>query len=353
MPVTVEGRCSRVVPEEARRRGHLAAAATLLYLALAVTLAYPAISRYDQNKELYSGDTSQYVEIYQGRPLQEIWSPVRTRVVVPWLASYMPVPPATVLAKYHVDEDKLICFRFALVNLLGTAATACFLYLFMRGLRFGQVEAALGGLLYLLSHEVVVNGASVFVDPWAYAAIAASLWLSSKGRPLASALVIAAGLFVKETVVVVLPLAWLLCPAGRRPRFGLQGLALLPYLAFRIALAGPPGKVYNWQVPLQGLSEMADLHYLAYMGAEYLLNFFWITPLAILGWREASGPWRVLRSAALLLPLFLLGPRLIESEFSREWQLAFPIFIPLAVLGLRRLSRGWPLALRGLFMNAV
>jgi hypothetical protein len=210
--------------------------------------------------------------------------------------------------------------------------------LFMEGLGLGVLQAGLGALLYFTSFQVATDGAGIMVDPWSYAALVGCLVAGQRRRWILLGLAFGLGLFVKETVVVAAPLLWLLRPKDGWTRW----LALLPGLAaycwFRYVLfPGGVGASLGWDWIVNSLAQFKDLHLWLYLAEEFTLNFLWLAPLAWLGWRDSAAV-PGLRRMALLLPLLAVVPLLVKSEFARPWFTGFPIFIPVAVLGLWRLA---------------
>jgi hypothetical protein len=317
----------------------------LVCLFFAMNSAYGAITRYDPRKEFFF-DSGGYVDQYRGKPLMEIAKPLRYRVLIPYLAAQIPfLPPFLTKYYYNIDENKEIAFRFGVLNGLGTAVTAMLLMAFMENLGFSLWGAGLGALLFLTSHEALINGGAMFVDPWNYAALIGCLLLSQAGSIGWLGLVFAVSLFGKETIVVALPMVYLLGHPRRGWQLALMLLGLLPYLYFRAVLfPGGAGLELGPDLMRASIAESFHLSYFVYTAMEFVLNFHLLAPLAWLGRVEAVGRLSVLRRLAWLFIPLAIGPRLVLCEYSRVWQLGFPIFIPLAVLGILALIKRYPLA---------
>ena len=306
-------------------------------LALGLVQAYVTVARYDPAKQS-SGDEAHYLEMSRGLPLDQELRVYRWRVLTPLVVGSLPTLPAGLLGQYQVDAFKLERARFAAWNLLGNLAAAWLLMLFMQALGLGVLQAGVGALLYFSSFQVATDGAGIMVDPWSYAALAACLLAGQRKRWILLGLAFGLGLFVKETVVVAVPLLWLLRPKDGWTRW----LWLLPGLAaycwFRYGLyPGGEGASFSVEWVLNSLAQFKDLHLWLYLAEEFTLNFLWLAPLAWLGWRD-SAAFPGLRRMALVLPLLAVVPLLVKSEFARPWFNGYPIFIPLAVLGLWRLA---------------
>ncbi|HTB34679.1 MAG TPA: hypothetical protein VK842_07430 [bacterium] len=306
-------------------------------LALGLVQAYVTVARYDGAKQS-SGDEAHYLAMSRGLPLDQEYRIYRWRALTPWIVGSLPSLPAGLLGQYQVDSFKLERARFAAWNTLGNLATAWLLMLLMEGLGFSVLQAGLGALLYFTSFQVVTDGAGVLVDPWSYAAIAACLAAGQRKRWALLGLAFGVGLFFKETVVVAAPMLWLMRPKDGRLRW----LALLPGLAlygwFRYVLVpGGQGTPLGLDTAINSLAQFSRPGLWLYLAEEFTLNFLWLAPLAWLGWRD-SARFPGLRRMALLLPLLAVTPLLARAEFARPWFTGFPIFIPLAVLGLWRLA---------------
>lgn len=98
-------------------------------------IVYFAVTKFD----LYDpatggtdGDVAQYVKIFAGTPLEEIRKPFCYRIITPWLARQVPFLPQTVTQYYDIDPEKIIKFKFGMVNLLGLAMTSFSVFQYCR-----------------------------------------------------------------------------------------------------------------------------------------------------------------------------------------------------------------------------
>lgn len=312
----------------------------LLFFLLALAPAYITVARYDPAAELH-GDQRNYVLQYERAPLDQIERPFRWRVLTPWAASLLPDLPDAFFRYYQNDPSKSLRFKFMVVNGAGTVATACLLLALLGAWGFSLRESALGALLYLFSFQSLANGYTVFVDGWTHAAIVACLLAARRRRHWVLGLIFAVGLFNKESVVFALPWVWL--AEKKDARLGLV-LAMLPgalaYAAFRFSHGGGPGPVLDRATYAAELAQFMQPAYLAYVAMEFALNFYLLGPLAVLGWETVRREQPHLARMAWILPLLFVLPWAVYSEFARVWFLSFPILIPAAVLGLRRVF-GW------------
>lgn len=322
------------------------AALAALCLWAAAALVYPPITKYD----LYDpglggreGDVGLYVRIHDGVPLHEIARPWRYRVLTPWLARAVPdVPPA--LARYFdVSAEKRVKFRFGMVNMLGLALTGLLLVRFGELVGLSFAEALLGSMLFFTSFPVVNFGGTPMVDAWAYAFLLLGLIAAVRGSVAGVLVATLVGLFAKETMMLLVP-AILLLPAPRGRRLALLG-AMLPGLAaygvFRWGVyAGGYGQPDDPVSSFRSLVEhFRSGPYLAWIVWDGGTAFGLLWPLVLAGVAELRRERdAVLARLAWLVPAVLVVPFLIGSNVGRIWFYAFPVVIPLAIVGLRRFT---------------
>lgn len=307
------------------------------YLALGLIQGYANVARFDPVEQA-SNDSSVYLAMTQGQPLQDTLQVYRWRALTPLMVRWMPGPPGFLTRHYQVDPLKVIRFKYAVWNTLGDLCAAFGLLLFMQAMGFSLLQAGFGGLLYASSAIVQLEGASMVVDPWANAAIIAALCFSLKRRNIALALAFSLGIFVKETLLIVPAYLFLM----RKPGWFKQCLWLLPgfftYAWFRRVLyPDGPGRTFSLAWLPSSIGEYLHLGSWVYLGFEFTLYFMVLAPLAWLGWRD-SHPYPGLRRMAWVLPALFVTPIVLGTELARPWFDGFPVFIPLAVLGLWRLA---------------
>jgi hypothetical protein len=307
------------------------------FLVLGITHGYATVARYDPARA-FEGDSGNYEAISEGQPLDQAFHLYRWRILTPMVVGHMDVfLPEVVTHYYHVDAGKVLRFRWGLWNSLGCVLGSVFLMMMMEGLGFSVLQAGVGGLLYATSFQVSVNGAVPLVDPWANAATAACLALALRGHRWNLVWIFAAGMFTKETTVLVIP--WIVLLGT--PRWRSQLLALLPgllaYLWFRCVMYPGGGGRHELDSVATQVGIFFQPVHLVYTAVEFALNFLLLAPLAVVGWRESAGMPGLRRMALVLLGLVLI-PVVVGCELPRPWFNGFPVFIPLAVLGLWRLG---------------
>jgi hypothetical protein len=322
----------------------------LVCLGASAAIVYPTVTRstlLDPGLGGPKGDVGQYVNMYRGEPLASIVRPFRYRVFTPFAARLVPVPPQALLRYFDLGGDRLIQLRFGLVNMIGLAVGGALLVAFCQALGFTMIESLLAALLFYTAFPVVNFGGTAMVDAWGYVFLLLGLLAIQSDAILLLAAAGVIGMFAKETTGLLVPAAFLL--PGTRGRVFARLAALVPglalYAVFRVVLF--PG---GYGLPGDPATSIENLvyrlqhgPYLAWIAWDGGTAFLALWPLALLGWLEAR---RVagspLARLSWLVPAILLTPFLIGSNIGRIWFYAFPIMIPLAVVGLRRLL--WPAA---------
>jgi hypothetical protein len=320
-----------------------ALAVALLYLSVATSIAALSVARFDIERSA-GPDIAQYLAMYEGVPLDEVQAPYRYRVVVPWAARAVPVPPDVLFSRPDPTGERPTLFRFAALNLVGLAAAAWFLFLMMLRLGFSAPESVIGGALFLCCLQPLTIGTLPLVDAWSYALLAGCLFALVRGRLSLLFALFSVGLFTKETILLV-PVAALLLPASRRDRMRQLAAfapALVAYLLFRLV----------W-FPADGLYSVASsrrFFFDVFVSGEQLpllsrglRSFGLLWPLAFYGWvalRDERD--HALKRWSPLVPLILLLPFLLALNVGRVWFFAFPVVLPLAVAGLSSLWSGGP-----------
>lgn len=316
---------------------------TLLCLFSAAALSYPAITRgdiYDNALGGRVGDAAQYIRMYQGAPLNEIARPYRYRLVTPTLARLVPFLPASIAQYYQISPEKVIAFKFGMVNLAGLTVAGVALYAYVRRLGFSGLEGIVGALLFYTAFPVVVYGASPLVDAWAYAFLALGFLCIVTRAAWLLAIVFLLGVLTKETTLLLLLAIVFLVPvtAGRWRLLAACVPGLLAFLALRLLLPGGYGYDSGLTTLLNSLATLLTptLRHLLIL-VDLVLAFGFVWWLAWQGWRHPGPPPRpAWQHLAWLVPLTIVAQLAIDFNFfGRVVFFAFPAIIPLALLGLR------------------
>lgn len=178
----------------------------LLVLALALT-CFPRFDRQDIGPikkftgkidgEQSFGDAvyyMNYVEYFRGEAqLSDVDLPFRYRPLIPFLASLLPIEsPMTALN---------------VVNMIALYITLLILFLFLRHIGFDFGLAIVGCFMYAVSFPVFYMSTTGYLEACAMCMLAAGLYAIFRGNWIAAAVVIAAGVFVKETIALLIPVA--------------------------------------------------------------------------------------------------------------------------------------------------
>jgi hypothetical protein len=331
-------------PPAAGRRGTWALLA-LLFLWISAALVYPPMTKVDLYESGFGGrlgDVGMYVSLYQGTPLHEVARPFRYRLFTPMLARLVPLAPPGLMRYFDLDADKLVKFRFGVVNLFGLTATGLLLVLLGEALGLRAREGLIAALLYYTSFPVVSYGGAPMAEAWGHAFLALALVAALRGWWIVLALAALVGMFAKETTALALPAVLVLAlPWRRRLRLAaalLPGLVAYAWVRW-VVLPGGYGFPSDAATSLSNLAErLGSGPYLLWILFDGGTAFGLLWVFALLGARDLGAtPAAPLARWRWLVPAVLAVPFLIGSNIGRIWFVAFPFVIPMAVLGLRRL----------------
>jgi hypothetical protein len=135
------------------------------------------------------------VEYFRGMaPAEALQAPYAHRWLLPWLAAWLPVAPDTAIA---------------LCSLASTlAAYGCFARVLT--LLFPDRTARRNGMLVLIVSFPTLNyGSAVLTDSAGFLILAAAAWALLARRSLILGLVLTAGIGVRETTLLMLPVIWI------------------------------------------------------------------------------------------------------------------------------------------------
>jgi hypothetical protein len=309
-----------------------------LCFSVAASLVYFPITKYDLLDPAgggREGDVAQYIRMSQGAPITTIPKPYRYRLLTPYLTRLVPFLPRCVTQFYNIDPDKIIKFKFGVVNLLGLACAAYVLFLLSRALAFSALEALLGSLLFLTSFPVVNFAGMPLVDAWAYFFLVLAFLFLLQRRYWLLSIAVLVGMMEKETTALIV-LYCLLMPRPWRER-GTAILACLPgllaYGVFRFVLF-PTCVGYGYGVlsdPIRLLRCFIPCRQWIFITLDGGMTFAVVWFLGVYGWwRARQAGDRMLFRLGFAVPLIMLAP----FASGRIWFLAFPVMIPLALTGL-------------------
>ena len=311
----------------------------LILLSIATSIGLLSVSRF---RLVDAGDDiREYVSIEQGKPLSEVAPPYRYRVLTPLMARAVPPPPASLFVNRSDLDERVVLFRFAVVNTLGLAVAAWFLLLLMEALGFGSWQSLVGSLLFLGSFFPLFSTTLPRVDAWAYAFLAGCLWALLAGRPMVLFALFSLGIFTKETILLV-PLAVMLLRQSRKARvIQLAGLlpGLVAYFVFRVLLFPAEWPLYSVASAGKFTADLfGDPAGFVFHASRGVLAFGFVWLLAAWGWscnrHRTDHP---LMRWSWIVPVLLVVPFVLALHVGKVWAFSFPIVIPLAVWGIRDL----------------
>jgi len=308
---------------------------------LSLSIAYWAITKYDLRDRFAggnTGDVARYVRMSEGVPLMQIRSPWRFRVLVPLLVRYMPIHrliPQSVLSNYENVEQKTAQLDFGIVNSVGVALAAWTLVHFLRKLEFTLAEGVIGACFFLLSFPIVNYSMIPLVDGWGYFFTVLGFLGLLMENPLLFGAACSIGLFAKDAVVLLIPVAMLVHKRRSLAYIAssLPGLAI--YCLFRFVwFSGGEGLTYTASSMLRNL--YVSVFNPSVMQMVFIVQSFtilWI--LAPIGFHSQSAKPFV-RRASPVLALICIGGGVMGGLGDRLLFYGFPVMIPLSLWGLRK-----------------
>jgi hypothetical protein len=315
----------------------------LLCLGAAVPGVYLVVTKVDVHDASIGGpegDAAQYVRMFQGVPLEQIPKPFRYRLLTPTLARLVPSPPAALTRNvYDVSPEKIVKFKFAVVDLLALGGAGLFVFLLCEAVGYGGLASLVGSFLYLTLQAVVNMGGAPLTDALSFFFMAAATVCVLRGWSLGLLVSVLLGMFARETTAYVLvPIVFLHAPwRARLTNVLLCVPGIAAYLVFRMVIA-PTRSGWNYSVTdmIDNLRlTLTTPSRLTWVLADGGLAFgvLWVLALAggvALARRRAWTDPRF--RLAALVPVAVTVPILLYANIGRLFTLAFPAVIPLALL---------------------
>lgn len=329
------------------------AVAALLWIGVSFAITLPNIQR-PEGMANWTYDARRYIAMVQQ---QDVEPPYAYRVLVPSVARIIPDSAIMQLAsRTQAGDDWTAATKLSLVGMVFLSLTGAATFVFLRALEFGEPWALAGSLLFYAMPTVLLVGGLPLVDApsWFFLALGCALVLES--RMAALAICFALGMLVKETLLllaILIPLA----PMARGTRARLLA-ALLPGLAVSIGLRlalgnGSASEHFAWGLWRDPAEVLAQdfarlLSPAAFKEVVFSFGVFWL--LAAYGIRRIPAA-HVLRRWAWLPVIAALGIVWLESDIGRLLFMAFPVVLPLALVGLAAalglaVGDGYPLSPR-------
>jgi hypothetical protein len=318
--------------------------------AIAISQLQLAEPEYFQASAPAYNDALTYIRMVEGSESEP--GPFRYRVVVPSVAAAIPDAVINALsARKRVVGSraaaKLLLTNFVFLTLCGFAVWAL-----LKQFAFSDTDALLGSLLFYASRIVVQYGGVPMVDAASWFFLAGAIAMLLAERYWAFAILVLIGMFVKETILLLIPFCALV--PGRSRGFYVRAAVILTGVLGAYTIFRTNSTVAHSIVPSVSAS-ITDLpSMLGYAEQDRMKRWFSLGgllqlvsafgPLWILAWlgRSAINHDRVLRRWLLVLPVMLMALFWTGANISRLLFLAFPVIVPLALVGALRLSgRQW------------
>ena len=313
-----------------------------MVLVIAVTVTYSVMytSLQYYNSENYAGnaDSIAYMALARGEDVTPRLSK-SSRALTIWLVRLLPDPPSAIFhVRRDVTSEWILKVKFALVNSGFLVGTAWLIWVYLKRLGFPVPVAHLGMLLFLTSLPVVYASTIPTVEASSYFFVAlCAVAIAYRNLPL-FAVAFLVGLFAKESMALVIPLAILAVPERRLWWIGAALPGLVVYLAWRAwGIQSGTGDVGHLDPEHLKNSLSGMRHYLrfnVFMDLVASFGLLWIPAFfALLSGRLT----RELKRQYIWIAMLFLLALLIGTGFGRTVFLAFPVVIPGALIGIREL----------------
>jgi hypothetical protein len=293
-------------------------------------------------------DTTEYLRLARNPLDPQSMSPFKYRILTPALVSVMPSIPRSLLPgdiKLHPlqtsDETDELIFRFTLVNSLFTWGAAIYLLLFLYALGFSPVYGLLGAMSYLTLNFTMLYNPLPMADASAQFFLIAGFFYIHQKRWSVVFLLILIGYFSKEIVGPLLSAAWVL--DQREKLIKTVTIASIPTFIYILARILFPASVAHFNQSsnlIQTFQLMfIELHLFnrRFYFEFFIRTFLWLGPFAAitcLRYRSQIPPF--LRKQWIFVVLVCMQ-FCLASDTGRLFFLAFPVLLPLGLIGLREL----------------
>jgi hypothetical protein len=305
----------------------------IIVFSISLAIVHTSINTLSESSIGGLGDSHSYVDGYYGK---EVTGPWRYRIVTIELAKLVPAEVEWLLQRDSTPYRRAH-IHFAVVNLGFMTLTGLLLFSYARYLVGHIGLAILAPIVYLTSRTNVQSGGAPMVDPGAFFFLLLGTWAILRCKPRWLFIAMLFGIFTKETTLLLWPLLWLADHIGARQKLVLSTLLVpgtLAFLSFRFILYPDPiassffniERVGNF---LEQLRRMVTPNGLVDIVSSFSL--FWIPAgFAVfrLSYPSILGRWLWL--IALLLAIILV----LGVNYGRILFMAFPVVIPLALLGI-------------------
>ena len=277
-------------------------------------------------------DASDYVRLYYG---EHVENQRRYRMGTIWLAQLVPDSIERLLRREPTRFVRAH-IHFALVNLFFLTSAGVVFFIYLSHFFETPWLSLLGVTMFLTSRVVLQQGGAPMVDPSAFLFLLLGALAILKDRPWLLVGSFAVGLVMKETALFLWPLLWLSELSFRRKR--LYSVWLLPatilYLSYRFVIDPiSEDTFFNLSLAGQAFSQIRSM--LTPNGVlDWFSSFglFWFPALYAIVFSEKP---TVLKSWLWLIVILALSVIFLWGNPARSLFLAFPVVIPVALIGIR------------------
>lgn len=311
---------------------------------ISIAIVHTSINTLSESSVGGLTDSYFYVDEFYGKQTEGHW---QYRIVTIELVRLVPNQVERLL-KRDVTPYRRAHIHFAIVNVLFLILGGCLFFTYSRDLLKSVWLAILGSVIFLTSRTNLLEGGAPMVDAGAFFFLLLGAWAILRVSPVWLFIAMLVGVFTKETTLLLWPLLWLTDHLSTRQKM-LFSILLVPgtvaFLIFRFVLYPDPAgsdffsieKVPDFVDQVRGILTPNGL-----IDLVSSFSLFWI-PAAFAMFR-LSYP-SILRRWLWLIPLLMVMVLFLGGNFGRILFLAFPVVIPLALIGLRH----WIVSAKGVF----
>lgn len=316
--------------------------ALAIFSGIGFSLFYHHISNSTTTGSGMATDVVYYLKLYNGTPLDSIPKHYRYRILHIELAKLVPESPPGL---FFLTPDQQLLFRFGVISLISLIVAAFSLWLLLLHFNFQPPWALLGTFLWITGFYVLNWAFQLIPDALSYAAIGVGLVLVQRRSFALLTLWMIPALLAKETSLLILPFSVLLLD-DRKSWIKLGGSllpGLLVYIGFRLSFPTDFGAVLTPERFSEGMISVVTFNkktIYRLLSAIWAFHLLWVPLIAGYLIVLKTKP-DFLKYTLILAPVLLILPFPVNaSTIGRLWQLGFPVFIPLVLIGLRSLFSG-------------
>jgi hypothetical protein len=277
------------------------------------------------------GDSHRYVAMYYG---ERSWGHWRYRIFTTELAKLVPSQVEQLLTDPTPNRRAYI--HLAVVNLGFLTLTGLLFFAYCRHL-VGDVWLALLGAVIFLTCRASLQSAPL-VDASSFFFLLLGMWAILRRRPLLLLMAMLVGVFAKETTLFLWPLLWLADHIAMRQKLILSAL-LIPgtfaYLIWRFVLDLDPAGTSYFDIH-KARDFLSQLHGMltpsGFLDISSSFNLFWIPAAFSVFYLPYPS---ILKRWLWFVLLIMMMMLLLGGSYGRILFLAFPVIIPLAVIGIQ------------------